>query len=88
MAWKCDGYVYGLRRNDSDRYFTLGAPSIHLRTGSLRTLYAVKTGRTQMPLHQHGQKYGADNIVCDTLEVTTAANRFEAEKTMDRQTEG
>jgi hypothetical protein len=81
MALAGAGYVYGLRHTDSDRYFYVGCSKYLSEHRLAAHLYAVESG-THSNTHFANtvKKYGADNIVCDTLEVTTAANRFEAER--------
>ena len=81
MAGELTGYVYGLRRSDSDRYFYVGCSKYPPADRLAAHLYAVKNG-THSNTHFANtvKKYEADNIVCDTLEVTTAVSRFEAEK--------
>ncbi len=81
MALAGVGFVYGLRRNDSDLYFYVGCSKYPPTDRLAAHVYAVNNG-THSNAHFANtvKKYGADNIVCDTLEVTTAANRFEAER--------
>jgi len=81
MANELTGYVYGLRRSDSDRYFYVGCSKYPPEHRLAAHLYSVASG-THSNVHFANtvKKHGAANIVCDTLEVTNAAQRFDAER--------
>lgn len=81
MAWNFPGYVYGLRHKDSDRYFYVGCSKYLPEHRFSSHLYQVKMGaHSNAHFANTVKKLGAENIICDTLEQTTEAERFEAER--------
>lgn len=81
MDWKAPGYVYGLRHKDSELYFYVGCSKYPPEHRLERHLYQVAAGdHSNAHFANTIKKYGAENIVCDTLEVTTITDRFEAER--------
>lgn len=81
MAWIAPGYVYGLRHKDSDLYFYVGCskyPPEHRLESHLSRVAAGNHCNAHFA--NTIKKYGAENIVCDTLEVTTITDLFDAER--------